>query len=194
MQGKLAAGRKVPAETIDLAGFATRDAAPVNPEWTRETRLWRNANFRWFDGVDALAQAALEKAFHEWLAIAEDGRACLSNSVNWAYVRIEGPLFRIVSLDPTTLVALLSNGQSVEIDPEDLRVSTAGMLYAYANVAARVTWSTGSAPVFRVLVQFSGPAATSMADVIEDKGESLQFRSRPIAVMPDDELSSWRFS
>jgi len=102
---------------------------------TRETNIRRDAEGRWFDGLDPLDHPNLVRAFDRWLDRAEDGRYCLRNEINWAYVSIEGPpLFvRTVSLSAEGLHALslwLSDGECEPLNPRSLRQGEAdGALY-----------------------------------------------------------------
>lgn len=92
---------------------------------TRETRIRRDARGRWFDGDDPITHPLLTQAFDAWIARAEDGRYCLSNDINWAYVAIEGaPVFvRAVALEEAGGPPLLrlSDGREEPLDPASLR-------------------------------------------------------------------------
>jgi hypothetical protein len=104
---------------------------------TRETQIRRDALGRWFDGPDPLEHAGLIKAFDSWIERAEDGRWCLRNEINWAYITLEGPpLFvRTVSVEaPAHAVQLhLSDGRSEPLRPATLRQGPEGALYCDAR-------------------------------------------------------------
>ena len=104
---------------------------------SRETHIRRDALGRWFDGPDPLEHPNLIRAFDGWLERAEDGRWCLRNDINWAYVTLEGPpLFvRTVSVDPGTSAIQLhfSDGRSEPLRPATLRQGPEGALYCDAR-------------------------------------------------------------
>lgn len=110
------------------------DPASLLQGRTRETKIRRDADGRWFnDGVE-LTHPLLKQAFDRWLCRAPDGsgRYCLSNDINWAYVTIEGaPRFvRRVEIRPDGGVRLaLSDETEVELDCETLRQGPDGALY-----------------------------------------------------------------
>jgi hypothetical protein len=96
----------------------------VPPGLSRETRIRRDRRGQWFDGEIAITNPAIAAAFDRWVDLAPDGRYCLKNSVNWAYVSIEGaPFFvREVEIDPAGLTLHLSDDQSERLDPSTLAV------------------------------------------------------------------------
>jgi hypothetical protein len=102
---------------------------------SRETNLRRDALGRWFDGPDLLEHPKLVRAFDSWLDRAEDGRYCLRNDINWAYVTLEGPpLFvRAVVCEPHRLLLRLSDGREEVLRPETLRQGPEGALYCDAR-------------------------------------------------------------
>ena len=102
---------------------------------SRETRIRRDARGRWFDGDDAIEHPGLRDAFDRWIARADDGRYCLRNDINWAYVQIEGPpLFvRTVRVVDGAVMIGLSDGLEEVLHPETLRQAGDGSLYADAR-------------------------------------------------------------
>lgn len=98
---------------------------------TRETTIARDARGRWTHDGQPLDQASLSRAFDSWLERAEDGRYCLRNDINWAYVTIEGPahFVRSVEVRPEAVVLRLSNGASEALDPGTLRQDAGGQLF-----------------------------------------------------------------
>jgi hypothetical protein len=102
---------------------------------TRETKIRRDALGRWFDGPDPLEHVGLCKAFDSWIERAEDGRWCLRNDINWAYVTIEGPpLFvRTVTVEPTQVLLHLSDGRTEPLRVASLRQGPEGALYCDAR-------------------------------------------------------------
>lgn len=104
----------------------------VPPGLSRETRIRRDARGRWFDGHEPIDHPGIARAFDRWVDRADDGRFILKNSVNWAYVEIEGaPLFvRQVVLGGERVQLVLSDGQAEPLDPRTLRQGPDGVLYA----------------------------------------------------------------
>jgi hypothetical protein len=98
---------------------------------SRETRIRRDAHGRWFDGPDPITHPLLTRAFDAWIDVAEDGRFCLKNDINWAYVAIEGaPIFvRSAAIAGDRVVLSLSDGREEELDPTTLRQDRGGVLY-----------------------------------------------------------------
>ncbi len=99
---------------------------------SRETRIRRDEQGRWFNEGEPLRHAGLIRAFDSWIDLAEDGRYCLRNEINWAYITIEGPPFfvRTLTVGPSGEVTLLvSDGRSYPLDPSTLRQGSDGALY-----------------------------------------------------------------
>lgn len=109
------------------------DPASVLSGRTRETRIRRDAEGRWFnDGVE-VTHPLLRQAFDRWLCLAPDGsgRFCLSNDINWAFVTIEGaPRFvRRVAIEGPAVRLVLSDERVVPLEPHTLRQGDDGALY-----------------------------------------------------------------
>jgi hypothetical protein len=99
---------------------------------SRETAIRRDAEGRWFYDREPLSHPNLVRAFDRWVERAEDGRYCLKNDVNWAYITLEGaPYFvRALHIEAGGHVMLeLSDGSSEELDPSSLRQDRAGVLH-----------------------------------------------------------------
>ncbi|MDD9940003.1 MAG: hypothetical protein OXU20_02975 [Myxococcales bacterium] len=98
---------------------------------TRETAIRRDALGHWYDGPDPLTHPRLVESFDGWIRRAEDGRYCLSNDINWAYISLEGPPFfvRGVTLAPQGVQLRLSGGGTEWLDPQTLRQGPDGALY-----------------------------------------------------------------
>jgi hypothetical protein len=109
------------------------DPAAMLQGRTRETKIRRDALGRWFDGDVPITHALLTRAFDAWIARAEDGRYCLENDINWAYVTIEGaPVFvRSIAIDEAAqrVTLHLSDGREEPLDGATLRESTRGALH-----------------------------------------------------------------
>jgi len=106
---------------------------------SRETRIRRDAAGRWWNGEDAITHPSLARAFDSWIDRAEDGRYCLKNDVNWAYVTIEGPpLFaRHAAVraegGATDVWLSLSDGREERLDLATLREGPDDALYCDAR-------------------------------------------------------------
>ncbi|MFA9412169.1 MAG: hypothetical protein ACERK0_12945 [Deltaproteobacteria bacterium] len=98
---------------------------------TRETEIRRDARGRWFDGQDPIEHPNLTRSFDSWVDRAEDGRFCLSNSINWAYVEIEGPAYFVkdVELAADGVSLLLSGDLRERLEPASLRQGPEGALW-----------------------------------------------------------------
>lgn len=100
--------------------------------FSRETTIRRDAEGRWFHDGEPLEHANLTRAFDRWVDRAEDGRYCLKNDINWAYIELQGaPLFvRRLELGPGSAIGLvLSDDQKLPLAPETLREGPDGALY-----------------------------------------------------------------
>ncbi len=108
------------------------DPAKMLKGRTRETDARRDARGQWWKGDDPVDHPNLAASFDGWIERAEDGRLCLSNDINWAYVAIEGPPYfvRSVSVDQGEVTLRLSGGQRERLDPATLRVGPEGALWA----------------------------------------------------------------
>jgi hypothetical protein len=98
---------------------------------TRETEIRRDASGRWYNGKDRISHPGLTRSFDGWVDRAEDGRFCLSNSINWAYVEIEGPAYFVKDVETSEMgVDLLLSGDLRErLDPTSLRQGPEGALW-----------------------------------------------------------------
>jgi hypothetical protein len=98
---------------------------------TRETEIRRDAAGRWFNGEDRIAHPNLTRSFDAWVDRAEDGRFCLSNSINWAYVEIEGPAYFVKDVETAAdgIRLQLSGDLTEPLDPTSLRQGPEGALW-----------------------------------------------------------------
>ena len=104
---------------------------------SRETKIRRDAQGRWWNDDVQITHDALARAFDGWIERAEDGRYCLKNDINWAYVAIDGPpLFgRRLEVDvaASSLRVELSDGREEIVDLATLREGPDGALYCDAR-------------------------------------------------------------
>jgi hypothetical protein len=98
---------------------------------TRETDIRRDARGRWFNGDDRIEHPNLTRAFDSWVDRAEDGRFCLRNSINWAYVEIEGPAYLVKDVEPGDdgIGLFLSGDQRERLQPASVRQGPEGALW-----------------------------------------------------------------
>jgi hypothetical protein len=98
---------------------------------TRETTIHRDAQGRWFHDGQPLEHPALCRSFDRWVERAEDGRYCLKNAINWAYISLDGaPLFvRGARIEGDRVTLLLSDDREARLDPDTLREGPDGSLY-----------------------------------------------------------------
>lgn len=98
---------------------------------TRETAIRRDAEGRWWNGDERLDQASLERAFDGWIDRAPDGRFCLINDINWAFVAIEGPPYfvRSVEVQGDAATLRLSGDLDEPLDPSTLRLGPGDALW-----------------------------------------------------------------
>lgn len=109
---------------------------------SRETAIRRDARGRWWNGADEIEHPLLVRAFDSWIERAEDGRYCLKNDINWAYVTIEGaPIFvRACRLEAGAATLTLSDGRTERLDPASLREGPDGALYCDVRGGSLPAW------------------------------------------------------
>jgi uncharacterized protein len=117
------------------------DPSPIPFGLSRETTIVRNADGKWFQDGEPLEHERLTRAFDRWIERAEDGRFCLKNEINWAYVTLEGaPFFvRNVRIEHGVARLTLSSDREVALDAHTLREGPDGALYCDVgpNLCAR---------------------------------------------------------
>lgn len=97
-------------------------AESLPPGLSRETTIRRDAEGQWFHDGEPVTNRAVARAFDRWLERADDGRWILKNSVNWAYIDLEGPAFFVrrgwIAEEGVELE--LRGGRRVPLDPATL--------------------------------------------------------------------------
>jgi len=102
---------------------------------SRETAIRRDAEGRWWNDQEPLLHPNLIRAFDSWVERAQDGRYCLKNDINWAYITLEGAPYFVRSLvvEPaecgTEVLLTLSDGSQEALRPHTLRQDHEGVLY-----------------------------------------------------------------
>ena len=152
---------------------------------SRQTSIRRNARGEWFDGDEPLAHPGICRAFDRWIARAQDGRYCLLNAVNWAYVEIEGaPIFvRRAWVVGETIDLHLSDDRVERLVPSTLRQGLDGALYC--------TVREGTLPAC-----FDRNAMAALSDdayvFMEHAGVDVQFVQLRSYAMSSEEVASPR--
>jgi hypothetical protein len=138
------------------------DPAELLEGRTRETQIRRDARGRWFNGPDLIDHPNLARSFDSWVDRAEDGRFCLSNSINWAYVEIEGPAYFVKDVDPAAdgIGLVLSGGLRERLDPASLRQGPEGALWCAVR--------EGRCPA-----RFDNHAVSKMSDSIREDEDGV---------------------
>jgi hypothetical protein len=98
---------------------------------TRETDIRRDAGRRWWKGEERIDHPNLVRSFDGWIDRAEDGRFCLQNDINWAYIGLEGPAYFVesVRVHGGGVTLFLSGAREEELVPETLRQDEQGGLW-----------------------------------------------------------------
>jgi len=137
------------------------------PGRSRETKIRRDARGHWWNADEEITHPLLVRAFDAWIERTDDGRYCLKNDINWAYVTIEGaPIdVRTCKLErdgervrACTLV--LSDGRVESLALRSLRQDATGALYC--------TVRNGTIPA-----RFDTHAAMQLADAIDETHEGV---------------------
>lgn len=114
---------------------------------TRETAIRRDALGRWWNGDDPISHPLVAKSFDGWIERAPDGRYCLKNDINWAYVAIEGPPYfvRSVELERPSADAVwlrLSGELRERLEPRTLIEAEDGSLECEVRGGLRARFTT----------------------------------------------------
>jgi len=142
---------------------------------SRETEIRRDARGRWFNGEDEISHPILARSFDSWVDRAEDGRFCLSNAINWAYVEIEGPAFFVKDVDPSEegIGLLLSGDLREPLDPSTLYQGPEGALWCAVR--------KGRCPA-----RFDNHAVSKMSDLIGEDEDGVYVRIGGEKVRPPE--------
>jgi hypothetical protein len=143
---------------------------------SRETEIRRDARGRWFNGADSIVHPKLVRSFDSWIDRAEDGRFCLSNSINWAYVDIEGPPYFVKDVLPSDdgIELVLSGGVREPLDAATLCQGPEGALWC--------TVREGRCPA-----RFDNHAVSKMSDWIREDTDGVYLQVGARKVRPPTE-------
>jgi hypothetical protein len=147
---------------------------------TRETTIRRDAEGRWFYDGELLEHPNLTRAFDRWLSRADDGRYCLKNDINWAYITLEGaPLFvRNVHAVGGRPMLALSNDTSVPLALETLRSGPEGALYC------DVPGDVASTKAGTLVARFDRHAASQLEPWLGEDGTGVYIEVQGQRVRP----------
>lgn len=139
---------------------------------TRETQIYRDARGRWFNEGQPLEHPNLVRSFEGWVDRAEDGRYCVSNDINWAYIQLDGPAYfvRAVRIGPQGRITLHLSGDREEVlDASTLRQDENGVLYCDVREG-------------RVPARFDAHAMMQLEECLrqDDEGLFLQLGNRRV--------------
>ncbi len=148
---------------------------------TRETKIRRDARGRWFNGEDPIDHPNLVRCFDGWVDRAEDGRFCLSNDINWAYVSIEGAPYvvRDVQVSDDGIALRLSGDRAEALELDALAQDPDGGLWC--------TVREGRCPA-----RFDNHASAKLADLMGEDQNGVFIRLGTRRVHPpviDDPMS-----
>ncbi len=151
--------------------------------FTRETKIRRDRKGHWFDGEEAITHPRLVQRLDAWIDRAPDGRFCLSNEINWAFVHIEGPPYvvRAVRFEGETPWLSLSGGREEALDESSLRLDPHDALWCDVRGG-------------RVPARFERNAMHQLATLMEEDEEGPFFRIKTSKVRPpvlEDPMSTW---
>ena len=139
---------------------------------SRETTIRRTAEGKWFQDDEPIENQKLARAFDRWITRAEDGRYCLKNDINWAYITLEGaPFFvRAAHVNGSSVTLSLSNDAAVQLDFSTLREGPDGALYcdAYPQMPAR----------------FDSHAAVQLQELLDEDEQGTYLRQGTTRVRP----------
>lgn len=142
---------------------------------TRETQIRRDARGRWFNGEDRIEHPKLTRSFDGWIDRAEDGRFCLSNSINWAYVEIEGPAYFVkdVAASDDEIVLHLSGDLEERLVASSLAQGPEGALWCAVR--------GGRCPA-----RFDNHAVSKMSDFVGEDADGVFVRVAGQQVRPPE--------
>lgn len=135
----------------------------IPAHFTRETTIRRDAHGRWFHDGEPVENDSVRRAFDRWIDRAEDGRYCLKNDVNWAYIEIEGPpLFvNAAEIDGEGHIwMLLSDEQRTRLDPSTLHTDDEGVLLCFVRDGT-------------FEAKFTNAATFALSDILGEDDEGL---------------------
>lgn len=131
-------------------------------EWSRETKIVLDAQGRWFEDGVLVENPQVVAAFNRWIAKAPDGRYCLKNSVNWAYVEVQGAPVFVESL------SVVEGGVELHLSDERVEVLSAPSLRQDAQGALYCDVRGGELPA-----KFSRRATFELAPLLDEDAEGV---------------------
>jgi len=132
---------------------------------TRETTILRDAEGRWFHDGEPLDHPNLTRAFDSWVELADDGRYCLKNDINWAYITLQGAahFVRSLRIDGDDVYLSLSSGREEKLAPQTLRQNEHDVLYCDVGGG-------------RLSARFDRHAATQLSELLGEDDDGVYVR------------------
>lgn len=132
---------------------------------SRETTIRRDAEGRWWHDGEPVVNEGVARAFDRWVDVAEDGRFCLRNEVNWAYVEIEGP--------PVFVRRVRARGEALELELSDGRTEALAEASLVADGEGQLACRVREG---RLDAGFSRRAMLDVVDWLEEDGPGWRLR------------------
>ncbi len=146
----------------------------VPPGKSAESTIRRDRFGRWYHDGQPVAHEGVQKCFDAWIERHENGRYVLRNSVNWAFVVIDGApiIVKRVRVAPDGLWLGLSDGREELLQAPTLRQDPEGILYCQVRQG-------------RLTAQFSRQAVFDLEPFVDEDDEGItvavgQDRVRPV--------------
>jgi len=152
--------------------------------FTRETTIVRDGAGQWFQDGHPVEHAGVCASFDGWIDRAPDGRFCLINDINWAFVKIEGPPYfvRSAHIEGDIVSLHLSGGHIENLDATTLRADRQGALWCDVRGG-------------RVPARFDNHAACQLEPLMVPHGEEdvalVIDERRYVPSLVDDPMAGW---
>ncbi|MDH5492208.1 MAG: hypothetical protein OEY14_09655, partial [Myxococcales bacterium] len=149
------------------------DAASLLRGRSRETAIRRDGGGRWFLGDAPIEHPGVSRSFAGWIDRSEDGRLCLRNAIDWAYIEIEGPPYFVESLwiDAGEVWLRLSGGLEERLLPETLREGEDLSLWCSVREA-------------RLAARFENHASVALAPLLDEDAGGAYLRIGGSVIRP----------
>ena len=144
------------------------------PGATVESKIRRDIDGNWFDDGVRVEHPGIVRSFDAWIDRHDNGRYVLKNSVNWAFVEVEGaPIdVRRVAVEHNGLSLALSDGRTETLQPDTLRQDAYGVLYCQVRKG-------------RLTARFSRQAMFDLAPVVEEGDDGVALRLGGVSIQPE---------
>ena len=157
-----------------LLGHGAVSGLPrVPPGKSAESTIRRDRFGRWFHDGEPVAHPGVQKCFDAWIERHENGRYVLRNSINWAFVVIDGApiIVKRVRVVADGLRLGLSDGRDEPLRASTLRQDPEGILYCQVRQG-------------RLTAQFSRQAVFDLEPVLDEDDEGVMVTVGEARVRP----------